>query len=43
MPCSRQQPIPEVVVTFDDSKTLVEKIILGMANAEYPPTVKAEK
>lgn len=33
----------EAVVTFDDSKTSVEKLTLATTNAGYPSTVKAEK
>jgi mercuric ion binding protein len=33
----------EAVVTFDDSKTSVEKITLATTNAGYPSTLKAEK
>jgi mercuric ion binding protein len=33
----------EAVVTFDDSKTSVEKVSQATANAGYPSTVKAEK
>ncbi|HCY62217.1 MAG TPA: mercury resistance system periplasmic binding protein MerP [Oxalobacteraceae bacterium] len=31
----------EAVVTFDDSKTSIEKISMATANAGYPATVKA--
>jgi mercuric ion binding protein len=33
----------EAVVTFDDSKTSVEKITLATTNSGYPSTVKAPK
>jgi mercuric ion binding protein len=33
----------EATVTYDDSKTSVEKIALATTNAGYPSTVKAEK
>jgi mercuric ion binding protein len=33
----------EAIVTFDDSKTSVEKITLATTNSGYPSTVKTEK
>lgn len=33
----------EAVVTFDDSKTSVEKITLATTNAGYPSSLKAKK
>lgn len=33
----------EARVTFDDSKTSLEKVTLATANAGYPSTVKTEK
>jgi mercuric ion binding protein len=33
----------EAVVTFEDSETSVEKLMLATTNAGYPSTVKAEK